>query len=135
MSQLSMVPKASSPAAAPTAEPVAETETITSTAPAAQTDALTTTATVTDTATVEPVAGEVDAEMTVGLIGVKARTSPSLTGDVAEVLASGTVLPVTGRTSDSTWMAVTLADDSIGWVLIGAVDLNVDPAELPVVEP
>ena len=127
--------EADSPTVAPTAEPVAETEAITSTAPAAQTEPLTTTETVTETATVEPVAGEIDAEMTVGLIGVKARTSPSLTGDVAEVLASGTVFPVTGRTSDSTWMAVNLADDSIGWVLIGAVDLNVDPAELPVVEP
>ena len=74
-------PEADSPVTAPTAEPLAETEPITSTAPVALAEPLTTTAVVTETTAVKPVAEDLAAEITVGLIGVKARTSPSLTGE------------------------------------------------------
>ncbi len=103
---------------------VSETETATSTVVLAE--PITTTTDIDD---------GVAPEITVGLIGVKARVLPELSADVAEVLNSGTVLPVTGRTADSTWVAITLENGDVAWILAGTVDLSVAPATLPVVEP
>ena len=115
--------------------PIAEEET---TADVSETGTLSSTLTtaepITTTETVDA-APDVDPEITVGLIGVKARTQPELGADVAEVLSSGTVLPATGRSADSTWVSITLDNEDVAWVLAGAVDLSVAPATLPVVEP
>ena len=123
----------------PTADevPVAEVDTSVQTSPeVSETEAITTTVD-----SLEPITTTVNTddavapEITVGLIGVKARTLPELGADVAEVLNSGAVLPVTGRTADNGWVAITLESGDVAWILAGTVDLSVDPATLPVVEP
>lgn len=112
---------------------VVEPETPTATEPLTTTEVLTGTETITGTDT----AGTAEtAEITVdSLIGIKARSAPELGAEVEEVLSPGSTAAATGRTADGGWVRVQLAGGNDGWVLIGAVKLNVDPADLPVVEP
>jgi hypothetical protein len=49
---------------------------------------------------------------------------------VVEQLEPGQTAPVTGRNGDSRWWQVSLADQSLGWVLAELVSLSGSPAEI-----
>lgn len=67
------------------------------------------------------------------LLGSNVRTTPGNDSEPIETASRGTVFPATGRSADSTWLQVQLADGASGWVLATTADLNVDVATLPVV--
>ncbi|HQY91700.1 SH3 domain-containing protein [Caldilinea sp.] len=66
------------------------------------------------------------------LLGSNVRTTPGNDSEPIETASRGTVFPATGRSADSTWLQVQLADGASGWVLATTADLNVDVATLPV---
>lgn len=100
------------------------------------TTALTTTASVDAEATATPIAETTLATAVIdNLLGMSARSAPSSTSDEVEFLDGATEWVVTGRTSDGLWVRLELTDGRAGWVLLGAVQLNVDPDEVEVVEP
>lgn len=68
----------------------------------------------------------------VSLLGSNVRTTPGNESEPIETAARGTVFPVTGRSADSAWLQVQLADGAIGWILATTAKLNVDVATLPV---
>jgi len=67
------------------------------------------------------------------LLGSNVRTTPGNDSEPIETAGRGTSFPVTGRSADSTWLQVELADGATGWILATTADLNVDVATLPVV--
>lgn len=68
----------------------------------------------------------------VSLLGSNVRTTPGNESEPIETAARGTVFPVIGRSADSTWLQVELADGATGWILATTAELNVDVATLPV---
>ncbi len=96
------------------------------------TDAVTTTAT-----TIEPTAVPSASEATASvntLLGAAVRAAPASTADALDTAIYENVLIVTGRSADNLWLQIDMAE-SQGWVLVSAVDLSVDLASLPVVNP
>lgn len=66
------------------------------------------------------------------LLGSNVRTTPGNDSEPIETAGRGTSFPVTGRSADSTWLQIELADGATGWILATTADLNVDVATLPV---
>jgi uncharacterized protein YgiM (DUF1202 family) len=66
------------------------------------------------------------------LLGSNVRATPGNESEPIETAARGTVFPVVGRSADSTWLQVQLADGTTGWILATTAELNVDVATLPV---
>lgn len=67
------------------------------------------------------------------LLGAIIRAQPDADAGELEVAARGATLVATGRTADSSWVQVALADGALGWIRADAVTLDVDLASLPVV--
>lgn len=67
------------------------------------------------------------------LLGSNVRATPGNDSEPIETAARGTTFPVTGRSADSTWLQVQLANGATGWILATTAELNVDVATLPVV--
>lgn len=68
------------------------------------------------------------------LAGVNARAAADLNTEPLLTLPFDSVLPVMGRSADSTWLKVTLEAGQEAWVLATEVQLNGDLAALPVAE-
>lgn len=68
----------------------------------------------------------------VSLLGSNVRTTPSNESEPIETAARGTLFPVIGRSADSVWLQVQLADGATGWIMATTAELNVDIATLPV---
>jgi uncharacterized protein YgiM (DUF1202 family) len=66
------------------------------------------------------------------LLGSNVRTTPGNDSEPIETAGRGTSFPVTGRSADSAWLQIELADGATGWILATTADLNVDVATLPV---
>lgn len=66
------------------------------------------------------------------LLGSNVRATPGNDSEPVETASRGTVFPVTGRSADSTWLQVQLANGGAGWILADTADLSVDVATLPV---
>jgi uncharacterized protein YraI len=67
------------------------------------------------------------------LLGAMIRPQPDQNAEGLEAASRGATLPVTGRTADSAWLQVALADGALGYIRADAVTLDVDLASLPVV--
>ncbi|MFN3982938.1 MAG: SH3 domain-containing protein [Caldilinea sp.] len=65
--------------------------------------------------------------------GVRARSAPSLEGNVLGVVPNGAVLPVVGRSADNAWVQVTLPDNQRAWVFREVVNVSSDIDTAPVV--
>jgi uncharacterized protein YgiM (DUF1202 family) len=68
------------------------------------------------------------------ILGAAVRAGPAATEDAIATAIYENVLTVTGRSADNLWLQVDLGDQQ-GWVLVSAVDLSVELASLPVVNP
>lgn len=66
-------------------------------------------------------------------LGVNARTAPTLTATILDVLPNGAVLPVTGRSGDELWLQVRLPDSQLAWVFRAAVNVSSNIEEAPIV--
>jgi uncharacterized protein YgiM (DUF1202 family) len=66
------------------------------------------------------------------LLGSNVRATPGNDSEPVETASRGTVFPVTGRSADSAWLQVQLANGGTGWILADTADLSVDVATLPV---
>jgi len=67
------------------------------------------------------------------LSGAKARPVPDRALDSDDLYPFEAVLPVVGRSADNEWVQVELEPGRLAWMLVSAVQLNVDLAILPVV--
>ncbi len=70
--------------------------------------------------------------MSTNALGANLRPAPDQNLDKIAQAPSGAALTVIGRTADSSWLQVQLADGAIGWVLANIVDVQGDVATLPV---
>jgi uncharacterized protein YgiM (DUF1202 family) len=93
------------------------------------TDTLTPTSTPTDTPTVTPtfeppvaVRGVIDSDQ-----GVNVREGPGRTFPPIASLPPGTIVQITGRNGDGTWLKVKLDDGTEGWVSAGLVGVEESP--------
>jgi len=68
----------------------------------------------------------------ISLLGSNVRTQPGNDSEPVETASRGAVFPVTGRSADSAWLQVQLADGRAGWILADTTELSVDIATLPV---
>ncbi len=66
------------------------------------------------------------------LLGANVRTQPGNEAETLDTASLGTSFPAIGRSADSAWIQVRLADGNVGWILANTADLNVDIATLPV---
>lgn len=117
-----------------TTESVSPTIPIVPTAPVTATEAITETGAITTPADAPPAPEGATATVT-GLIGTSVRPAPNTTQPAIQTLASGTVLPLLGRTEDGQWVQVQLADGSLAWAFARNVSLNVNIDELPITAP
>lgn len=65
--------------------------------------------------------------------GVRARSAPSLEGNVLGILPNGAVLPVVGRSADNAWLQVTLPDNQRAWVFREVVNVSSDIDAAPMI--
>ena len=63
---------------------------------------------------------------------VNVRTGPGIGYSVIGGVRKGDKLPVTGRTTDSSWLKITLPDGRSGWILANMAQLNVPDDKVPV---
>jgi uncharacterized protein YgiM (DUF1202 family) len=64
--------------------------------------------------------------------GANVRRAPSLTAEVLTVLDDGTVAPVLGRTADSQWFSIRMADGTTGWISGQVIEVEGEAESLPV---
>jgi uncharacterized protein YgiM (DUF1202 family) len=69
------------------------------------------------------------------LSGAYTRPTPDVDSESLELLAYGTAITVTGRTTSDEWLQLTLADGETAWLLANTVTLDVPVSALPVVNP
>lgn len=69
-----------------------------------------------------------------GGANLNVRSQPSLTSSIRTRVPAGTQLAAVGRTGDSQWLLVRLADNTQGWVAVQFVTAAGDFDELPVVQ-
>jgi len=131
------------PAVAPTSSPSAEaTETPLVEATPAPEGEVTVEPIVTETALVDPGAGGVvtppagGALVTVTITapsGMNVRSGPSTATEVLTALPNAAVVPAVGRTADSQWIQIYLADlNANGWLFASLVTVEGDLAALPI---
>ena len=104
------------------------------TAPLTATEAISETTAVTTPVDTTPVPEGATATVT-GLIGTSVRPAPNTSQPAIRTLASGTVLPLAGRSADNQWVQVVLDDGALAWAFAKNVALNVGIEELPVKGP
>jgi len=66
------------------------------------------------------------------LLGANVRSAPDNESETLDTVSLGASFPAIGRSEDSTWIQVRLADGSVGWLLASTSALNVDASMLPV---
>jgi uncharacterized protein YraI len=67
-----------------------------------------------------------------GGANLNVRSQPSPTASILTRVPSGTELAAIGRTADSQWLLVRLADNTQGWVAVQFVTAGNDVGVLPV---
>jgi uncharacterized protein YgiM (DUF1202 family) len=83
----------------------------------------------------QPAASGGAATLTVtSLLGANVRARPDNTSDALETVARNATFPVLGRSADSTWIQIQLADGSSGWLLATAAQVSVAVETLDVKE-
>lgn len=107
-------------------QPITEVVAVTDTTPTTATQPLTTPA----PSAVTAITGTVN--ITAGL---NARSAPTTTAQAVILLNGGTVLTITGRSADSQWLQVRLADGTLAWVFAQYVDISPTSASAPVATP
>ena len=105
---------------------------ITTTLPTTSTAILTPTVVATPATTSTVAAGAATATVS-SLSGARARPVPDREIESADLYPFEAVLPVVGRSADNEWVQVELEPGRLAWILVSAVQLNVDLATLPVV--
>jgi uncharacterized protein YgiM (DUF1202 family) len=83
----------------------------------------------------QPAASGGAATLTVtSLLGANVRARPDNTSDALETVARNATFPVLGRSADSTWIQIQLADGNSGWLLATAAQVSVAVETLDVKE-
>ena len=83
----------------------------------------------------QPAASGGAATLTVtSLLGANVRARPDSTSDALETVARNATFPVLGRSVDSSWIQIQLADGRAGWLLATAAQVSVAVETLPVKE-
>jgi len=83
----------------------------------------------------QPVAADGAATLTVtSLLGANVRARPDSTSDALETVARNATFPALGRSADSSWIQIQLADGTAGWLLATAAQLSVAVETLAVKE-
>ncbi len=83
----------------------------------------------------QPAASGGAATLTVtSLLGANVRVRPDNTSDALETVARNATFPVLGRSADSTWIQIQLADGNSGWLLATAAQVSVAVETLDVKE-
>ena len=83
----------------------------------------------------QPAASGGAATLTVtSLLGANVRARPDNTSDALETVARNATFPALGRSADSTWIQIQLADGSSGWLLATAAQVSVAVETLDVKE-
>lgn len=59
--------------------------------------------------------------------GLNARSVPTTTGQPVALLAGGAVVTITGRSADSEWLQIRLADNTDAWVFAQYIDISAAP--------
>ena len=81
------------------------------------------------------VAADGAATLTVtSLLGANVRARPDSTSDALETVARNATFPALGRSADSSWIQIQLADGTAGWLLATAAQLSVAVETLAVKE-
>ena len=63
--------------------------------------------------------------------GLNARSVPTTTGQPVVLLGGGDVVTITGRSADSQWLQIRLADTSEAWVFAQSIDISSTPVATP----
>lgn len=83
----------------------------------------------------QPAASGGAATLTVtSLLGANVRVRPDNTSDALETVARNATFPALGRSADSTWIQIQLADGNSGWLLATAAQVSVAVETLDVKE-
>jgi uncharacterized protein YgiM (DUF1202 family) len=83
----------------------------------------------------QPAASGGAATLTVtSLLGANVRARPDNTSDALETVARNATFPALGRSADSTWIQIQLADGNSGWLLATAAQVSVAVETLDVKE-
>lgn len=83
----------------------------------------------------QPAASGGAATLTVtSLLGANVRARPDNTSDALETVARNATFPALGRSADSTWIQIQLADGRAGWLLATAAQMSVAVETLDVKE-
>lgn len=109
-----------------------ETASVSDTTPTTPTESLTNTPVLTAPAPslVTAITGTVN--ITAGL---NARSEPTTTAQAVILLNGGDVLTITGRSADSQWLQVRLADGATAWVFAEYVDISTTSVPAPLAAP
>lgn len=63
--------------------------------------------------------------------GLNARSVPTTTGEAVSLLGGGEVVTITGRSADSQWLQIRLADSTEAWVFAQYIDISSTPVTSP----
>ncbi|MCE7983829.1 MAG: SH3 domain-containing protein [Caldilinea sp. CFX5] len=63
--------------------------------------------------------------------GLNARSVPTTTGEAVSLLVGGDVVTITGRSADSQWLQIRLADNTEAWVFAQYIDIRSTPVTPP----
>lgn len=63
--------------------------------------------------------------------GLNARSVPTTTGQPVALLGGGDVVTITGRSADSQWLQIRLADTTEAWVFAQYIDISNTPVATP----
>lgn len=119
-------------------QPITGTQAVTETAAVAETALPTATQPLTNTPVLTTAAPSLVTAIT-GTVnitaGLNARSEPTTTAQAVILLNGGDVLTITGRSADSQWLQVRLADGAAAWVFAEYVDISTTSVSAPVATP